>query len=164
MMRAATMFSAALLFALAGCNQLGGLFGGGGNEANQAQANASSGGKDPAADNVQVADAGITSSRSFQPPAGGAGGKDPNAGGGGFDSRLLVGRWGDFGDCTKNVVEILGDGTFRANGGVGAWRLDGNRVSFTGDQGTVTITLQSLDANGMVATQANGELGRSQRC
>jgi hypothetical protein len=158
------MFSATLLFALAGCNPLGGVLGGGDNEANQAQANAATGGgKDPSAGNIQVADAGITNSRSFQPLPTDAGDKVPTADQG-FDSRLLVGRWGDFGDCTKNVVEILGNGTFRANGGVGAWRLEGDQLSFTGDQGTMTITLQSLDANGMVATQSNGQLGRSQRC
>ena len=165
-MRAATMLAALALIALAGCNQLGAIFGGGEAGANQAQANASSGGgKDPATGNSQVADAGITNSRSFQPLAGSAGGdKVPTAPGQGFDPSLLVGRWGDFGDCTKNVIEILGDGTFRANGGIGAWQIDGNRVSFAGDQATVTITLQSLDANGMVAIQPNGTVGRSQRC
>jgi hypothetical protein len=165
-MRAATMFSAVALFALAGCNPLGGVLGGGDNEANQAQANGSAGGKDPAADNVQVADAGVTSSRSFQPLAGSDGGdKVPTVAGQGFDPSLLVGRWGDFGDCSKNVIEIAADGTFRAgNGGVGAWRLDGNRLTFSGDQATITMTVQSLDSNGLTAIQPNGQLGRSQRC
>ena len=167
-MRAATMLAATALIALAGCNQLGGIFGGGGEaDTNQAQANASSNGsKDPAAGNDQVADAGVTSSRSFQPLAGSDGGdKVPTVAGQGFDPSLLVGRWGDFGDCSKNVIEIAADGTFRAgNGGVGAWRLDGNRLTFSGDQATITMTVQSLDSNGLTAIQPNGQLGRSQRC
>ena len=161
------MLAATALIALPGCNQLSGVFGGADADANQAQANTtSSGGKDPAPGNVQVADAGITSSRSFQPPAApaAAGGKDPNAGPV-FDSRLLVGRWGDFGDCTKNVIDFLPNGVFRtAAGGEGRWTLEGDRLTFSGNQGTITLTLQSLDANGLTAAQPDGTVGRSQRC
>jgi hypothetical protein len=166
-MRAAILLAATALVALSGCNQLSGIFGGA--DGNEAQANnMSSGGKDPAPGNVQVADAGITSSRSFQPPAGApsapAGGKVPVAGQV-FDASLLVGRWGDFGDCTKNVIDFLPNGVFRtATGGEGAWTLEGNRLTFSGGQGTITLTLQSLDANGLIAAQPDGTVGRSQRC
>jgi hypothetical protein len=159
------LLAAAALVALSGCNQLSGIFGGGG-DANEAQTNyMSSGGKDPAPGTIQVADAGITSSRSFQPPAGApAGDKVPNAGQV-FDASLLVGRWGDFGDCSKNVIDFEPNGVFRtATGGEGSWTLEGNRLTFSGSQGTITLTLQSLDANGLIAAQPDGTVGRSQRC
>jgi hypothetical protein len=162
------LLAAAALVALSGCNQLSGIFGGGA-DANEAQANnLSSGGKDPAPGNVQVSDAGITSSRSFQPPTGAPaapdGGKVPTAGQV-FDASLMIGRWGDFGDCTKNVIDFQPNGVFRtANGGEGSWALEGNRLTFSGNQGTITVTVQSLDANGLTAVQADGSVGRSQRC
>ncbi len=160
------LLAAAALAALSGCNQLSGIFGGGGADANQAQTNnLSSGGKDPAPGNTQVADAGITSSRSFQPPpAVNDDGKVPAAGQV-FDASLLAGRWGDFGDCAKNVIDFLPNGVFRtATGGEGRWTLEGDRLTFSGNQGTITLTLQSLDANGLIAAQPDGTVGRSQRC
>lgn len=162
-----TMLAAIALAALTGCDQLSSILGGGDAAAtNNAQAVNSTDGKDPAPGNAQIADAGITSSRSFQPPPAPAptGGKDSDAGQA-FNASILVGRWGDFGDCSKNVIDIAADGTFRAaNGGVGAWQLEGNRLTFSGDQATVTMTLQSLDNNGLIVTQPDGTTGRSQRC
>lgn len=163
------MFAAMALVALCGCDQLGGIFGGGGEvTANNMQVgNSTAGGKDTSNGNIQVSDAGITNSRSFLAPAGNnvddAGGKVPDAGQA-FNSGMLVGRWGDFGDCSKNVIEILGDGTFRAAGGEGNWVLEGNRLIFSGNRDTITLTLQSLDANSLTAVQPDGSVGRSQRC
>ena len=160
------LLAAMMLVTLSGCDVLS-LAGIGGNETENVSANQSAGAKDPAAQNVQVADAGVTSSRSLQPLANPseAGEKVPTAIPAGFDGNLLLGRWGDFGDCSKNVIEFNPDGSFRAaNGGIGQWSLDGDQLTFSGDQGQIRVTLESIDGNRLTIVHANGTRGQSQRC
>lgn len=160
------LLAATMLVTLSGCDILARL-GLGDDETANLSANQASGAKDPATQNLQIADAGVTSSRSLQPLSANMSqdaAKDP-AGTATFDPNLLLGRWGDFGDCTKNVITFAGDGTFLAgNGGVGHWELSGNQLTFSGDQGEIRVTLEAIDANRLTVVQADGSRGQSQRC
>jgi hypothetical protein len=135
-------------------------------EANGAAANASVGGNAST-----VADAGITSSRSLSGLAGnsgGQGGKDPNAiraraSEGGVDPRL-VGRWTDSGDC-KSFTELRPDGTFVAdNGVVGRWEVNGEQLVLTNNGNEFRLRIDSVEANRIVTTSAQGQTGPSTRC
>ena len=77
---------------------------------------------------------------------------------------FLIGRWGDNGDCTKDVV-LRADGTFSSyTGGEGRWVLAGNRLVFTGANGEYVLRV-ARDGNGMlIITNPDGSVGRSQRC
>ena len=77
---------------------------------------------------------------------------------------FLIGRWGDNGDCTKDVV-LRADGTFSSyTGGEGRWVLTGDRLIFTGPNGEFVMRV-ARDENGMlVITNPDGSVGRSQRC
>ena len=78
--------------------------------------------------------------------------------------RQLVGRWGDNGDCSKDVV-FRGDGTFRSyNGGEGSWRLAGERLTMTGANGTSVLIVHLIDRNRLRISNPNGSTGISQRC
>ena len=160
------LLSVAMLMTLSGCDVLS-LAGIGGNETENVSANQSAGPKDPTStQNVQIADAGVTSSRSLQPVAANAsetGGKVPAAGA--FDANMLLGRWGDFGDCSKNVIEFFDDGTFRSgDGGIGRWEVAGDQLTFSGAGGEIQVRLEAMDANRLTIVHANGTRGQSQRC
>ncbi len=160
------LLAVAMLVTLSGCDVLE-LAGFGGNETGNVSANQSAGSKEPEAQNLQIADAGVTSSRSLQPLANlsETGAKDPTAIPAGFDGNSLLGRWGDFGDCSKNVIEFHPDGSFRAgNGGIGQWSLDGDQLTFSGDQGEIRVRLEAIDSNRLTIVHANGTRGQSQRC
>ena len=160
-----------LLLILSGCDRIG--FGGGNaaqDQDNRAVAASANGSAGSAAEGPRTADAGITSSRSFQPlpednaAAGLIDGK-PTAEPAGFGPAMLIGRWGDNGDCSKNVIEILAGGSFRmSDGAVGAWSLDQDRLTFRGNQGTATLRLQSIDNDNLIVVNPDGSVGRSQRC
>ena len=77
---------------------------------------------------------------------------------------VLVGRWGDNGDCAKFVI-IRSDGTFLSyTGGEGTWRLTGDRLVFSGANGDHPMQVRR-DGNGtMIITNPDGSIGRSQRC
>ncbi|GAM96722.1 hypothetical protein U91I_00342 [alpha proteobacterium U9-1i] len=76
----------------------------------------------------------------------------------------LVGRWGDNGDCTKDIV-FAADGTFRSyTGGSGRWSLNGDRVTMAGQGGTFEVRVESVNANQMIVGNPDGSFGISQRC
>jgi hypothetical protein len=76
----------------------------------------------------------------------------------------LLGRWGDNGDCSKDVI-FRGDGTFRAyNGGEGSWRLAGERLTMTGENGSSVLIVRMIDRNHIRITNPDGSIGISQRC
>lgn len=78
--------------------------------------------------------------------------------------QTLVGRWGDNGDCTKDIV-FNADGTFRSfTGGAGAWTLNGDRVTMSGAGGTFEVRVELLDANTLMIANPDGSFGTSQRC
>ena len=159
------------LLALGGCDYVQvGLGGNEASESNEVATNATIPLPPPPRNEARPADAGVTTSRSLQPrvPGGGdpAGGKDPNAGAEGppVDPAYLVGRWGDEGSCAS-MIEFFRDGTFRAaNGGRGNWRIEGDRLIFSGQGRTITLRLRILSQDVVIGTDANGNNGRSQRC
>jgi hypothetical protein len=78
--------------------------------------------------------------------------------------QMLVGRWGDNGDCTKDVV-FNADGTFASyTGGNGAWTLNGDVVSMTGAEGTFQVRVAIVNQNTLMIGNADGSYGMSQRC
>jgi hypothetical protein len=166
-----TLLAAIALLALAGCDRIPFLQGGGGGEANSAAANASGN-----ASAAAPANSGIGQSRSLaglsgnsgQAGQGGQGGKDPTAipassSEGGVDPRL-VGRWTDTGDC-KTVTELRPDGTFVATSGVvGRWEVNGNDLIFSGNGNEYRLRIDSLEPGRVVTTTPEGQSGASTRC
>ena len=76
----------------------------------------------------------------------------------------LLGRWGDNGDCGKFVI-FRGDGTYRSyNGGEGSWRLAGERLTMSGENGTFVLIVRLIDGNRLRITNPDGSIGISQRC
>jgi hypothetical protein len=77
---------------------------------------------------------------------------------------MLVGRWGDNGDCTKDIV-INADGAFRSyTGSAGRWTLEGNILTMSGDAGTVQLRVATAGENTLIIGQPDGSFGTSQRC
>ena len=76
----------------------------------------------------------------------------------------LVGRWGDNGDCTKDIV-FNADGTFRSyTGGSGTWSLDGDVMTMTSTAGTFQVRTTILNGNQLLVGNPDGAIGISQRC
>lgn len=83
---------------------------------------------------------------------------------GGLSPAALVGRWGDNGDCTKDIV-FNADGTFGSyNGGTGRWSLNGDRMTMSGAGGVFEVRVQVIDANTLMIQNPDGSIGTSQRC
>jgi hypothetical protein len=77
---------------------------------------------------------------------------------------MLVGRWGDNGDCTKDIV-FNADGTFHSyTGGEGAWTLEGDTMSMTGAGGTSQVRVAIANQNTLLIGNPDGSFGTSQRC
>jgi hypothetical protein len=76
----------------------------------------------------------------------------------------LVGRWGDNGDCSKDIV-FNADGTFRSyTGGSGAWSLNGDVMTMSGAAGTFQVHVSILNGNQLLIGNPDGTIGISQRC
>lgn len=76
----------------------------------------------------------------------------------------LIGRWGDNGDCSKDII-VFADGTFRSyTGGTGRWWLEGNQLTFGGENGTYVMRVAWEGPDTMIITNPDGSIGRSQRC
>lgn len=76
----------------------------------------------------------------------------------------LVGRWGDNGDCTKDIV-FSADGTFRSyTGGSGTWSLNGDVMTMSGAAGTFQVQVSILNGNQLLIGNPDGTIGISRRC
>ena len=76
----------------------------------------------------------------------------------------LVGRWGDNGDCGKDIV-FRGDGTFHSyTGGEGRWSLNGDELTMAGAGGTFGVVVRWTDQNTMQVINPDGTVGISHRC
>ena len=76
----------------------------------------------------------------------------------------LIGRWGDNGDCSKDIV-FNADGTFRSyTGGSGAWSLNGDVMTMSGAAGTFQVRVSILNGNQLLISNPDGTIGISQRC
>jgi hypothetical protein len=143
--------AAVALVGLSGCDMLG--------------LNKGNSGNGSAASNVATANAAAPANAS-------AGGKDPAAAGatpaaapsdGQVNSAFLIGHWTDNNDCSQ-AMEFRTDGSFATpDGGEGVWALDGDRLTFQGSS-TVSARVQAPDANTITLIHDNGALGRSTRC
>jgi hypothetical protein len=77
---------------------------------------------------------------------------------------MLLGRWGDNGDCTKDIV-FAADGTFRSyTGGGGTWSLTGDRMRMSGAGGTFEVGVEIIDGSTLLIRNPDGSIGTSQRC
>ncbi len=104
-----------------------------------------------------VAACGAESKPQAAPPA-------PAVGAEGVSREALIGRWGDNGDCSKDIV-FAADGTFRSyTGSSGAWTLDGDRMTMSGAGGTFTVGVEVLNGNTLLIRNGDGSMGTSQRC
>lgn len=78
--------------------------------------------------------------------------------------QFLAGRWGDNGDCTKDIV-FNRDGTFHAyTGGDGRWEINGDSIVMSGAGGTFTLQMRFIDQNHLMLRNPDGSVGTSQRC
>lgn len=76
----------------------------------------------------------------------------------------LVGRWGDNGDCAKDVV-FRADGTFLSfTGGEGRWALNGDQLVLTGPNGEFPMRVRWGEGGQLIITNPDGSVGTSQRC
>jgi hypothetical protein len=76
----------------------------------------------------------------------------------------LVGRWGDNGDCSKDIV-FNADRTYRSyTGGSGNWSLNGDIMTMSGAAGTFQVQVSILNDNQMLIGNPDGTIGISQRC
>lgn len=77
---------------------------------------------------------------------------------------MLVGRWGDNGDCSQDIV-FNADGTFRSyTGGSGTWSLDGHIMTMSGEGGVFQLRVSILNGNQLLIRNPDGTIGTSQRC
>jgi hypothetical protein len=82
----------------------------------------------------------------------------------GVDPSLLIGNWGDNGDCSQGI-ELRRDGTFvTSSGAVGNWSLNGDMLTMSGQNGSFRARLRAVDRWHLVVVNPNGSIGRSQRC
>lgn len=81
-----------------------------------------------------------------------------------LDRAFLVGRWGDNGDCSKDVT-LNADGSFTSyTGGEGQWSLSGSTMRMEGKESTQAVEVERIDQNTVRITNADGSVGTSQRC
>ena len=82
----------------------------------------------------------------------------------GIDRQFMIGRWGDTGDCTKDIV-INTDGSFTSyTGGEGQWSLSGNTLRLEGKNGAYDLRLDRINQDTLRITNPDGSVGTSQRC
>jgi len=82
----------------------------------------------------------------------------------GLTPDMLMGRWGDNGDCTKDII-FAADGTFRSyTGGAGTWSLQGDRMIMSGPGGAFEVRVEVIDSDRLVIRNPDGSVGTSQRC
>ncbi|MFZ2031409.1 MAG: hypothetical protein WAU68_13940 [Vitreimonas sp.] len=81
-----------------------------------------------------------------------------------IDRQFMIGRWGDNGDCTKDIV-INADGSFTSyTGGEGQWTLSGETLRLEGKNGTFDMRLALINHDSLRITNPDGSVGTSQRC
>ena len=76
---------------------------------------------------------------------------------------MLVGRWGDNGDCTKDIA-INADGTFTSHTGAGTSTLDGNTLTMARNAETSQVWVGTIGDDQLVFGQPNGSATVSRRC
>jgi len=81
-----------------------------------------------------------------------------------INRQFMIGRWGDNGDCTKDIV-INADGSFTSySGGEGQWSLNGATLRLEGKNGAYDLQLALISQDALRITNPDGSVGTSQRC
>jgi hypothetical protein len=81
-----------------------------------------------------------------------------------IDRQFMIGRWGDNGDCTKDIV-INADGSFTSySGGEGQWSLNRTTLRLEGKNGAYDLQLALISQDALRITNPDGSVGTSQRC
>lgn len=79
-------------------------------------------------------------------------------------ANMLLGRWGDNGDCTKDIT-FNADGTFLSYSGMsGRWTLQGDSLTLAGQGGTFQLRVAVANNDTLMIGQPDGSFGISQRC
>ena len=77
---------------------------------------------------------------------------------------FIVGRWGENGDCAKDLT-INADGTFTSYSGMsGHWTLEGDGLSLEGESGSFLLRVAAGPNDTLMIGQPDGGFGSSQRC
>lgn len=79
-------------------------------------------------------------------------------------AEALLGRWGDNGDCTKDIT-FNADGTFLSYSGMsGRWTLQGDSLTLDGEGGSFLLRVAMANNDTLMIGQPDGSFGISQRC
>jgi hypothetical protein len=165
------LLTVGVALALSGCERIQGLIGMDTSDGNRTATNRtrSAAADDALISNLQpIAPSGQDSAPAEAPPADGSDQPAPppsqDGAAGGFDPAMLVGRWGDNGDCSQ-PIELFANGTFRgANGSTGNWRVSGNRLTMSGSSRSLTMQLLEVTPRRVRVRDSNGNVGVSTRC
>lgn len=77
---------------------------------------------------------------------------------------FIVGRWGENGDCAKDLT-INADGTFSSYSGMsGRWALEGDGLTLDGESGSFALRVAAGPNDTLMIGQPDGGFGSSTRC
>lgn len=77
---------------------------------------------------------------------------------------FIVGRWGENGDCAKDLT-INADGSFTSYSGMnGHWTLEGDGLTLDGESGSFLLRVAAGPNDTLMIGQPDGGFGSSTRC
>lgn len=77
---------------------------------------------------------------------------------------FILGRWGENGDCAKDLT-INADGTFTSYSGMsGQWTLEGDGLTLSGESSSFALRVAAGPNDTLMIGQPDGGFGSSTRC